>query len=57
MISVFGAENLSLALRAVAQGASFILNAAPARPLNPNDWAGLLTVLIVNETEAALISG
>jgi ribokinase len=50
-------ENLALARKAVAHGASVIMNAAPARPILTSDWAGLLSVLIVNEMEAQAIAG
>lgn len=51
------AANLALACRAAARGASVILNAAPARPMDPTQWAGLLRALIVNESEASLLAG
>ncbi|HEX2138065.1 MAG TPA: ribokinase [Microvirga sp.] len=50
-------QNLALARRAAAAGAGVILNAAPARPLDPGAWAGLLRALIVNESEATAIAG
>jgi ribokinase len=50
-------ENLALAQKAAAHGASVILNAAPARPILPEEWAGLLSVLVVNEAEARDIAG
>ncbi len=54
---VAAAENLALARRAAARGAAVILNAAPARPLPPSEWAGLLRALVVNEAEAAALAG
>jgi ribokinase len=49
--------NLALARRARAHGSSVILNAAPARAMNAALWAGLLSGLVVNETEAAMLAG
>ena len=54
---VLPAQNLALARRAASAGAAVILNAAPARPLDLRDWAGLLRALVVNESEAAAIAG
>jgi ribokinase len=34
-----------------------ILNAAPAQPLPARDWAGLLDLLVVNESELEAIGG
>ncbi|HEY8382040.1 MAG TPA: PfkB family carbohydrate kinase [Microvirga sp.] len=51
------AQNQALARRARARGASVVLNAAPARALDTAAWAGLLSLLVVNEGEAALIAG
>ena len=42
--------------RARAHGGRTVLNAAPARPLPPDLWA-LTDLLVVNETEAALLAG
>jgi ribokinase len=51
------AENLALARRARERGARVVLNAAPARPLPAGEWSGLIDVLIVNETELAMLAG
>jgi ribokinase len=51
------AENLALARRAAGRGAQVILNAAPAQPLPVSDWAGLLDLLVVNETELDSLAG
>jgi ribokinase len=50
-------QNLALARRAQARGVRVILNAAPARPLSAGDWAGLLHLLVVNESELAALAG
>lgn len=50
-------QNQALARRAKARGASVILNAAPARVLDTAAWEGLLSLLVVNEGEAAFIAG
>jgi ribokinase len=50
-------ENRALARRARARGACVILNAAPAQPLPARDWAGLLDLLVVNESELDAIAG
>jgi len=50
-------ENLALARRAAERGGFVILNAAPARTLSSQEWAGLLSVLVVNEKEAETITG
>ncbi len=49
--------NLALARRARSRGGSVLLNAAPARAMNADLWAGLLAGLVVNETEAAMLAG
>jgi ribokinase len=49
-------ENRALARRARQRGARIILNAAPARPLG-SEWTGLLDILVVNETELAMLAG
>lgn len=51
------AENLALARRARQRGARVILNAAPARPLPADKWNGLVDILVVNETELAMLAG
>lgn len=51
------AQNLALAGRAAARGARVILNAAPAHPLPAEDWRGVLSLLVVNETELESLAG
>jgi len=50
-------QNLALARRAAAAGARVIFNAAPARSMRVEDWAGVLHALIVNEGELFALAG
>ena len=48
--------NLAMARKAGEAGAILVLNAAPARPLDP-ELLSLVSILIVNRVEAAMLSG